>query len=39
LTLLIEKLRLSPAERVLEMHQAIVTAERVRGAGKRPLRN
>jgi hypothetical protein len=32
LTLVIEKLRLSPAERVLEMHDAMVTAEQVRGA-------
>ena len=35
LTLLIEKLRLSPAERVREMHEAIVAAERVRGAARR----
>ncbi len=35
LTLLIEKLRLSPAERVRGMHQAMVTAEQVRGAARR----
>jgi hypothetical protein len=38
LTLLIEKLRLSPAERVREMHDAMVAAERVRGASRRGAR-
>jgi hypothetical protein len=35
LTLLIENLRLSPAERVREMHDAVVAAEQVRGAARR----
>ena len=35
LTLLIEKLRLSPAERAFEMHQAMAAAEQVRGAARR----
>jgi hypothetical protein len=35
LTLLIENLRLSPAERVAAMHQAVVAAEQVRGAARR----
>jgi hypothetical protein len=34
LTLLIENLRLSPAERVREMHDAMVAAEQVRGAAR-----
>ena len=35
LTLLIEKLRLSPEERVRRMHDAANAAEQVRGAGRR----
>jgi len=35
LTLLIEKLRLSPAERVRRMHDAANAAEQVRGAARR----
>lgn len=35
LTLLIERLRLSPAERVRRMHQAAEAAEQVRGAARR----
>ena len=35
LTLLMEKLRLTPAERVREMHAAAVAAEQVRGAARR----
>lgn len=35
LTLLIEKLRLTPAERVRLMHDAANTAEQVRGAARR----
>jgi hypothetical protein len=35
LTLLIEKLRLSPEERVRRMHDAASTAELVRGAARR----
>jgi hypothetical protein len=34
LTLLIENLRLSPAERVREMHELVVVAEQVRGAAR-----
>ena len=34
LTLLIEKLRLSPEERVRRMHDAANTAEQVRGAAR-----
>jgi hypothetical protein len=34
LTLLIEKLPLSPEERVLRMHDAASTAEQVRGAAR-----
>jgi len=35
LTLLIEQLRLTPAERVRKMHEAAQAAERVRGAARR----
>ena len=35
LTLLIEKLRLSPEERVRRMHDAAIAAEQVRGAARR----
>ena len=35
LTLLIEKLRLSPEERVRQMHDAAIAAEQVRGAARR----
>jgi hypothetical protein len=35
LTLLIEQLRLSPAERVRRMHDSIQVAEAVRGAARR----
>jgi len=35
LTLLMEKLRLSPAERVRRMHDVIQVAESVRGAARR----
>jgi hypothetical protein len=35
LTLLIESLRLSPAERASRMHAAILAAEAVRGAARR----
>ena len=35
LTLLIENLRLTPAERVVKMHDAVVAAEHVRGAARR----
>jgi hypothetical protein len=35
LTLLIEKLRLTPAERVRRMHPAANAAEQVRGAARR----
>jgi hypothetical protein len=35
LTLLIEQLRLSPAERVRRMHAVSVEAEQVRGAARR----
>jgi hypothetical protein len=34
LTLLIEQLRLSPAERVLRMHEAAQAAEQARGAAR-----
>jgi hypothetical protein len=34
LSLLIEKLRLSPGERVRQMHEAAKTAEQVRGAAR-----
>ncbi len=37
LTLLIENLRLTPAERVRSMQDACRTAERVRGAARRRL--
>jgi hypothetical protein len=35
LTLLVENLRLSPAERVRRMHDAALAAEQVRGAARR----
>lgn len=35
LTLMIESLRLSPAERVRRMHEVILAAEQVRGAARR----
>jgi hypothetical protein len=35
LTLLIEQLRLTPAERVRRMHQAAQAAEQLRGAARR----
>jgi hypothetical protein len=35
LTLLIENLRLTPAERAMRIHEATATAERVRGAAMR----
>jgi hypothetical protein len=35
LTLLIENLRLTPAERVRRMHDVIVTVDQVRGAARR----
>jgi len=35
LTLLIEQLRLTPAERVRKMHEAAQAAEQVRGAARR----
>ena len=35
LTLLMEQLRLTPAERVRRMHEAAVAAEQVRGAARR----
>ena len=35
LTLLIEKLRLSPEDRVRRMHDAAIAAEQVRGAARR----
>ena len=35
LTLLVENLRLSPAERVRRMHDAVLAAEQVRGAARR----
>jgi hypothetical protein len=35
LTLLIENLRLSPAQRAMEMESVIEAADRVRGAGRR----
>jgi hypothetical protein len=38
LTLVIGKLRLSPAERVRGMHQAAETVEQVRGAARRKRR-
>jgi hypothetical protein len=38
LTLLIEQLRLTPAERVRGMLSALETAEKVRGAARRPKR-
>jgi hypothetical protein len=38
LTLLMERLRLTPAERVLRMHETVNIAQQVRGAARRSRR-